>query len=513
MKNMKKLFSLVLALVMVMGLTVAAGAASAGTNNDTGSITIDNAIPGQDYSAYQLLVLESYNNESKSFAYKVNPSWSGFFATVEAKTYVSINDQGYVSWVEGADAAAFAKAALAYAKGTGETPTIAANETKTADSNTVAFSGLNLGYYLIDSSAGALCSLDTTNPSVTIIEKNTVPEVKKDQTVPAQVKIGDTVNYLITITVPAGAQAYQLVDTMGDGLTYNKDLAITLVSADTVVTKDTVTSAIDTIYTGASAAYTTGSDNSFPVSFGQEFLDAIAGNYKIVVKYTATINSNAGVVSENGTVSETLDNKAVLHYGDNKTVDTESGHTQISIFKFPVTKVTSENKMLGGAEFELYASNATDATPIPMIYDAKLSAYRAATADEQKVEGFKSATIVSSADAFVEIYGFGAGTYYLKETKAPNGYNKLADLVTINLTDMNLTGSVTATTTEETDSDGNTTTVTTYSYTGTAAKIVNYTGTEMPSTGGIGTTIFTVVGGLLMVGAAILFLTKKRSEV
>jgi len=505
MKNMKKLFSLALALVMMMALVVTAGAAS-GTNDDSGKITINDAIPGQDYSAYQLLVLESYNEANKAYAYKVSTKWSGFFATEEAKQYVTIDGQGYVSWVKDADAAAFAKAALAYAKGeTVKDTTIAADKTATAGAaaedkefSTVEFSGLNLGYYLLDSSAGALCSLDTTNPNVTIEEKNEVPTVEKEQRLPEfNVKIGDTVNYTITISVPEGAQAYVLEDTMGVGLSLDtlKGITIAAKNADITLPK------------GSTIEFT---NNGFKISFTQEYLDEIAGKTDLVVTYAATITSVAAVVDSTGKPSITLDNKAILNYGTNKKVETGKNETHISLFQFPVVKVDSKDVALADAQFDLYTQKE-GGSPIPLVYDTQKNAYRAATEDEQAEDGFVSAKITSTASQPAMVYGFGAGTYYLEETAAPSGYNKLTGRAEVTLSDMNLTGN--PQTRMSQDADGNPVTIYVYEagY-GTSPKIVNQTGTELPSTGGIGTTIFTVTGAVLMIGAAVLFLTKKRSE-
>ena len=110
MKLSRKIFSLVLALVVVMGLAITAFAeGNEGTTTELGSITITNALKGETYNAYQILYLESYNAEKKIYAYKANSAWEEWLRT--QTTYVSFNDQGYVTWKDGADVVAFAKAA------------------------------------------------------------------------------------------------------------------------------------------------------------------------------------------------------------------------------------------------------------------------------------------------------------------------------------------------------------------------------------------------------------------
>ena len=112
MKYAKKFVSLLLALIMVFAMTTTAFAAQEGTLTG-GSITINDAVPGQIYNAYQILYLESYNKDANAYAYKANSAWETWLKTQTG--YVSFDAQGYVTWVEGADAAAFAKLAQAQA--------------------------------------------------------------------------------------------------------------------------------------------------------------------------------------------------------------------------------------------------------------------------------------------------------------------------------------------------------------------------------------------------------------
>ena len=227
MKLFKKLAGMLLAMIMVLSMSTVAFAAH-GTNDNSGSITINDAVEGHTYNAYQVLVLESYNTEAKAYSYKANAAWEGWLE--EQTQYVSIDAQGYVTWVGGTDAAnvaAFAKAALAHAK----EASIAPDVTKTADSTTVAFTGLNLGYYLVDTTLGTLCSLDTTEPDVTMQEKNEVPSQTKEVQEDSDnswgdentAEIGDTVNYRTTIKAKPGAQGYVLHDVMSAGLTLDPD--------------------------------------------------------------------------------------------------------------------------------------------------------------------------------------------------------------------------------------------------------------------------------------------------
>lgn len=212
MKQMKKLASLLLALAMTLALSVSALAAS-GANDNSGTITIDNAVVGQTYTLYQILKLESYKEEegTKAYSYKATSEWDKFVKSDAIKDkYLSIDPQGYVTWVDGASAADFAALAQAYAK----TNNIGNQGSKKADSTTVEFTGLNLGYYLVDSTLGSLCSLDTTNPTVTIEEKNQEPtnekKVEEDSTGTLgsenDADIGQMVKFVSKVTIPVGSE-------------------------------------------------------------------------------------------------------------------------------------------------------------------------------------------------------------------------------------------------------------------------------------------------------------------
>ena len=166
---MKKIFAFILAVAMTFTMSTTALAAG------NGSITIDKAVVGETYTIYRLLDLESYNAQTGAYAYKANSAWETWLRTQTG--YVEFDTQGYVTWVDGADPAAFAKAAKKHAED--NTNTISNQGIKTADSVNVSFTELDLGYYLVDTTMGTLCSLDTTDPSVTIEEKNEKPLIEK----------------------------------------------------------------------------------------------------------------------------------------------------------------------------------------------------------------------------------------------------------------------------------------------------------------------------------------------
>lgn len=475
MKLFKKLAGMLLAMIMVLSMSTVAFAAH-GTNDNSGSITINDAVEGHTYNAYQVLVLESYNTEAKAYSYKANAAWEGWLE--EQTQYVSIDAQGYVTWVGGTDAAnvaAFAKAALAHAK----EASIAPDVTKTADSTTVAFTGLNLGYYLVDTTLGTLCSLDTTEPDVTMQEKNEVPSQTKEVQEDSDnswgdentAEIGDTVNYRTTIKAKPGAQGYVLHDVMSAGLTLDPD---SIEATGLKKGQDANSGDYHVVTPGLTDGCT------FEVFFHQSYLDKITEDTDIVVTYDAVVNENA-VVSPSSNP-----NKTTLKYGENSEFETLPSETKTYTFKVDVVKTDSDNKVLDGAQFKLYDAK-TGGKEIALV---KVSdgVYRLAKDGETGVE------YITTVNGQLKIKGFDANTnYYLEETKAPDGYNKLAERVEIAVKEANLEASVSNNTWQ---SGG--------------VHIVNKTGSLIPSTGGMGTTIFYIIGGVLVAAAGIFFVIRRR---
>ncbi len=165
MKALKKVMSVLISALMIFTFALPAFADNV---TETGSITIDNAVVGETYKAYKLLDLESYDEANGYAVYKVNDTWAKFFKTGDGKDYIKVDDKtGYATWNEAttSDAAnwkALSDKAIAYAAD--ESNNITAEAEKTAATAEVKFEDLGLGYYLVTSSVGTLCVLDTTNP-------------------------------------------------------------------------------------------------------------------------------------------------------------------------------------------------------------------------------------------------------------------------------------------------------------------------------------------------------------
>lgn len=477
MKLSRKILSLVLALVMVMGLAATSFAEGDGaTTTKPGSITITNAVKGETYHAYQILYLESYNAEKNIYAYKANSAWEKWLKE-DAQAYVSINPQGYVTWVEGASAADFAKAA----KGQLSDKSPAGSAKPTADGS-ATISDLKLGYYLVDSTVGALCELNTTKPGVEITDKNTRPTIEKKVQEDSDKNWGDvndadidqTVNFKSTVSAKPGARNYVVHDKMEAALKFDSVTSITAGDA---------TLAVGTDYTVVTTGLT--DECTFHIVFTKAYLDSITADTAIVINYTAKLTSSA--VAGTGYVNETW-----LDYGDSQ--HTERDTTTTYTWKLPIYKyhMNGENKTaLPGAEFILYKGSEELNREYAQVTGGKLTGWTK--------EKTKATTLASGDNGMIEVEGLDADTYYLEETKAPGGYNRLAGPVKVEIShDVSAEGAHMTHTLKQ-----DATVV-------EKVEIENKSGTELPSTGGIGTTIFYVLGSILVLGAVVLLITKKR---
>ena len=225
------------------------------------------------------------------------------------------------------------------------------------------------------------------------------------------------------------------------------------------------------------------------MDFTDELEKTLKENDVIIVYYTAILNEGA-VVEGKGNENETY-----LVYGDG--TETNHDYTYTYTFKFNLVKENAQNEQLTGAEFELYAADKT--TRINLVQEPD-GTYRVATKEETEVEGFTSANIFAGS---VIIKGLDEATYYLKEITPPNGYNLLADFVEVIVT-------------ANYDDEGVSTTLVSgaennlVTYAQDKVTVINTTGNELPSTGGMGTVLFLTIGSLMVLGFGVLLVTKLR---
>lgn len=461
---MKRIVAILCAVMLLMACCISVSAE--GEEVTKGTITINNTVKDQTYSIYKIADL-SLSSDGKAYTYTAVQAWVGFFQ--EQSTYFAIDPDTNIVTAKGElsanDAAAIAAAAIAYAAKPDAT------DSKIATGDSVEFTGLDLGYYIVDSTVGTLCILDTTDPSFSQNDKNKLPTVTKE------VKEGDTfgasndddffatVTFKTTINVVDGAENYVLHDVMDPGLDY---AGISSVTVDGV--------AVDAVnYTVTATGLDDGCD--FEIAFENSYVATIAGK-AIVVEYTATINENA-VVGGNGNI-----NKTFLKYGANSDLTTNEATTTTYVYRFELVKTDEAGKVLDGAKFKLYDA-ATGGNEIKLVMTAD-GVYRVAKNNEDGVE-------IITVNGKATITGLDSANYYLEETVAPNGYNKLTGRKEVTIENVN-----------------NDAIVTNGSYVEGGVQIINKTGAVLPETGGFGTTMFIVIGGLVALLAAIFFVTRVR---
>lgn len=512
MKLIKKLTTILFTFMMVLSATTmvfadeTASQTSGVSSTDKGTLTINGALKDEDYKVYRIFDLESYNGTN--YSYKVVNAWNNFFGTTgEGKTYITLDTDGYIQTnsLNDTNKAEFAQKALKYAKDNSVTA-IAADGTITVTdarptANTITYSNLPLGYYLVDSSVGTLCSLNTTNLNATINEKNSVPTVKKGvrnaNTTDAFVQsnhteIGQVVEFETIITVGDGPLGYILHDKMDEGLTYDSS------SLKVEYKTDTSATFADVDATNYTATPNATDGHTFDIKFEQTFLNTLKKGNEIRVTYKATLNGNANSTFVTGATNYDNKNTTHLTYGD-KSTSSNNSETNTLTFSFYINKVNEEGTGLKDAVFTI--NRKDDAEKVKLVkvndYDAtnnKMLTYRLATNSDAAVDIVTEITTPDNGQ--IRILGLNQGIYEINEKTAPKGYNKLTKAVSVEIKQNGVAVNGTNATFPKISE----------------VKIVNKTGTVLPSTGGVGTTMMYIVGAALLIGSGVMLITKKNAK-
>lgn len=520
MKHMKKFVGLVLAMIMALAMTMTAFAA-------TVTVSSDGILKDHTFTAYQIFSGREEDGTLSDVQWGNGINSEVFLAALKADTtygslFTDCTDAAAVAKVLGDNntntALANAVAKLAYAKKTGTGTALTSGENTLAD-----------GYYLVvdtteDVGEGGAynTALLQVVGNINITVKTDAPTVEKKVLEDdkynkdggygtgyndvADYNMGDAVPFHLIGSVPDMSRydtyKYIFHDTLSAGLTLNENSIKVYVASD----KEGTDKAEITGWTKAV------NGQSFTVSFTDlKTVSGVSQGKYIIVEYTATLNQNA-VVGLDGNPNEVY-----LEYS-NKPDQSGSGDTDntgntpedkviVFTYELDTTKVDGQDntKKLEGAEFKLH--NADNKWAI-------VDSNSRVTGWSDTEEG--GSTLTSDANGLFKVIGLDDGTYYLKETKAPAGYNLMSSEITV---------VITATTTNgQTWTDGVASSALTnlaVTAAGTAGTgdtstgiagitVANNKGSTLPETGGMGTTIFYVLGTILVLGAAIMLIAKKR---
>ena len=497
MKHARKLASLLLALVMVFALAATAFAQDVTVTGGEGSITISNAAKGETYAIYKLFDA-TVNADGSSIAYTGNIPES-------LNDYFAVDENGYISAKAAAkDGESMSEGLKAALKAW--TTTARATSAAESDGSALNFKELAYGYYVVTTTQGdQVISVDSTMPNVTIVDKNSsTPKDLHKNASAKDVSIGDTVTYTVRFKTSnyygAGTDAkeivsYTIVDTLPEFLSsVNVTSIIVDNDGDDTTTNDR---------TDVTAQFT---DKKIVIDWYNKDENKFRydNGATVTITYTAVVTDKAAIDGDGNTnkVTVTWTTEGGTQPGPGKLEENET----IFTYAIALKKVDNKGKALPGAvfQFPFYVKSAAD-TDGAYIYAGTTAG-----------EGLTN-QITTPDSGVIVVKGVKSGTYEITEFKAPDGYNKLTDPVTVKAVK---TGSSSTHTIVYLDENGNITHTETDKTTGvnvdietiaaTAVVVVNKAGTELPSTGGMGTTIFYVLGAVLVVGAGVLLVTKKR---
>lgn len=528
---MKKLVSRFMAVLMAMTMILSMSMTAFAAEATKGTLTVNNTVAGKTLDLYQIFTA---TKNGDNVAYTLNSAYEGFFKNntripgSESLTGGALSEKAYEYvktqvGTDGKSGTGFAKEILGWIL-ENATTVATTHTTATTTAASTVISGLEYGYYVVyplgatDTSAApgeqdytSVASLVSVTGDTSINMKSNYPTVVKkvNDKNADDVNIGDTVTYTLTSKVPdmTGYTSYvfNFKDTLAKGLTFGSITSVKI--GDVTINADTDGTKAENTYT-----LTTKNNEDGTTEIKIEMNKFLASNankagQEIKVTYTATLNKDAVTGFDPNT------NKATVEYsnkpGTNEKGESEPSIVDVHTFNFTIFKyyLKDETKTgLENAEFELYKANAAgdaaDTDAKINIVDEGAGVYRQATPEEVAATNpkFESAKIVSDDDGKVLVKGLKAGIYYLRETKAPDGYNKLISDIKVEIKPVydETTGKLTSYSVDYTY-NGTTTTGTAITNKTDSPEVAveNKTGAQLPSTGSKGALMVTLAGIVL----------------
>ena len=525
MKRMKKIMALMLAAIMMMAMSVTAFAAEGATGTLTLTVNVKSTTPAQDLNGqtinlYKLFdVTESGTTGSKNYAYTVNTDYKTALISVLTSLRTSVptipevtvtsTDEQFSKAVASLETAGkvqdFANDFTAYALKNSLVATKTSGKIKESKTSH-NFTGLDAGYYLVYVTGGkeiqsSLVTVDADTTQVNLKSETPSIEKKADK---ETVSIGQVVKYTVTASIPDttgyAEYVYKIHDTLSTGLDFVKnadgDALDNATEANvTIAFKDTGVTAVGT--TPTTAALSGEGNRTMALDLSAWVRDNQTNKGKaFTVTYYAKVNANAVVTEKNS---------ATLEYGNKPSETTKTTPSEAKTPTYPLDILKKKAgtgtgevalEKLAGAKFKLYKDSVDDTNVIKVSETAVKGSY--VVDPTSATTEFESVGNIEEQGYNLRVNGLAAGTYYLVETQAPEGFNKLTDPIKVTIT-----------------KDGDTNWTVKKNDTAEDDKIIdveNSSGSLLPSTGGRGAIAFAVIAALLVFGVAVSFIRDKRKE-
>ena len=517
MKRMKKIMAMLLAAIMTMAMAVTAFAADTTTGKLTVNVKSGQTLTGQTIYLYKLFdVTESGSGDAKNYAYTINTA-AGYKDAIKSALGSSTitdssTDADYADEVaklganDSTGVQKFANAFTTYALKNNVAATTNSGKITDEGKTSYDFSNLAYGYYLVYVTGGkqiqaSLVTVDSDSATVNLKSEAPSIEKKADKT---SVEIGNVVTYTVTGSIPDttgyAQYTYKIKDTLSNGLDFVNDVNGTALAEDATTVKVAVAFK-DTDVTDASTVPTTATLDT--VNHRKMTLDLsswVRGNQgnkgkEFTVTYYAKVNDKAVVTEKNS---------AKLEYGNDPDNTTETTPSEAKTPTYPLNIKKTDHKtseLLAGAKFSLYTETEynKDADTRQAIKVTGTNGNYVVDPTSENTVFESAATKIGENEYNLHVNGLAEGAYYLVETKAPEGYNKLAKDVKI-VIKKSTTGDETEWTLSKDDNDE-------------ADKIIdieNSTGSLLPSTGGKGAIAFGIIAAILVFGVVVSFIRDKR---